>query len=189
MDDGRQALPAEKGASFEKPEDMFKRLLPIALAVLAVAQFIQPDRSAPPVVPSQDMLTMTNAPADIQGLVTGACYDCHSYTTDYPWYGYITPMNFIVQDHINEGRDHLNFSLWDKYAGSEEAGEAGEELQEGEMPPGYYRLMHGHGRLADADKKRLVAWFKANMTGGEGGESERGAGKEEHEEHGSREHQ
>ena len=33
-------------------------------------------------------------------------------------------MSFIVQQHINEGREHLNFSLWDRYAASEEAGEA-----------------------------------------------------------------
>ena len=152
-----------------------RRILLFLLGILLLAQFIQPDRTAPAPDPARDMLTITNAPADIQQLVVGACYDCHSHRTEYPWYGYITPMSFLVQDHINEGREHLNFSLWDKYAGSEEAGEAAEELQEGEMPPGYYRLMRGHGRLSDADKQKLVAWMNANL--GTGGHGDRG-GKE-----------
>ena len=158
-----------------------KRVLIIAGGVLLLAQFIQPDRTAPAADPARDMLTITNAPADIRQLVTGACYDCHSHASTYPWYGYVTPVNFIVQHHINEGREHLNFSLWDKFAGSEDAGECGEVLQEGEMPPNYYRLMHAHARLSTADQQKLVAWFNANIPGGEGGGG--GAKHEEDEGH------
>lgn len=150
---------------------LFKKILLGLLGLLLIAQFFQPDRSAPVADPAVDMLAMTNAPQDIRDLVTGACYDCHSYTTDYPWYAYVAPMSFIVQDHIVEGREHLNFSQWDKYATDKHAAEAGKELEEGEMPPGYYRLMHGHGRMSDADKQKLVAWFNANL-GSEGSTSE-----------------
>lgn len=142
-----------------------RRWLAILLALVGLAQFIQPDRSVPAIDPDRDMLAVTGAPADIRELVIGACYDCHSYSTRYPWYGYVTPLSFIVQDHINEGREHLNFSVWDRYAASEDVGEAAEVLLEGEMPPGYYRLMHGHARLAHADERKLVAWFSANMPG------------------------
>lgn len=160
---------------------MIKRILLLLLGALLVAQLLQPDRTAPPVVPAQDMLTMTNAPADVAQLVRGACYDCHSNATTYPWYARITPVNFIMQDHIREGREVLNFSEWPRFAGSEAAGECGEEIQEGEMPPGYYRLMHAHGRLSDADKQKLAAWFNTNVPGGEG---TAGSGtEEEHEEH------
>ena len=146
-----------------------RSILLLLLGILLLAQFIQPDRSAPAADPARDMLTVTNAPADIRQLVVGACYDCHSHRTEYPWYGYITPMSFIVQDHINEAREHLNFSLWDTFAGSEEAGEAAEDLQEGEMPPGYYTLVHGEARLSDGDRNKLVAWLNANLgTEGEG---------------------
>ena len=153
---------------------LFKKILLGLLGLLLIAQFFQPDRSAPAADPAVDMLAMTNAPQDIRDLVKGACYDCHSYTTDYPWYAYVAPMSFIVQDHIVEGREHLNFSQWDKYATDKHAGEAGKELEEGEMPPGYFRLMHGHGRMSDADKQKLVAWFNANLGGGEAGGEEEG---------------
>jgi len=158
---------------------MVRRLLLVLGALLLIAQFFQPDRSVPAFDPGDDMLAVTKAPTDIQQLVIGACYDCHSYRTQYPWYGYVAPMSYLVQDHINEGREHLNFSLWSKYAASEEAGEAAEELQEGEMPPGYYRLMHGHARLSDADKGKLVAWLQANLAGGEGAGGDAGGHEEE----------
>lgn len=155
---------------------MKKRILYILLAIAVVAQFIQPHRSARPIDPARDMLVMTAAPDDIRALVQGACYDCHSDRTRYPWYGHLTPVNFIVQDHIEEGRSVLNFSVWDSYAGSEAAGECGETILEGEMAPGYYRLMHAHGRLGPEDQRKLVAWFEANLPGGgeegPGGEDE-----------------
>lgn len=138
------------------------------LGILVAAQFIQPDRSVPAFDPANDLLLATNAPSDIRQLVIGACYDCHSYQTTYPWYGRLTPLNFIMQDHINEGREVLNFSLWDRYAGGEAAGESGETIQEGEMPPGYYRFMHGHGKLTAAQQQQLITWFNG-VSGGEGG--------------------
>lgn len=158
---------------------MLKRILLIVLAAFAAAQFLRPDRSVPAIDPAQDMLTMTGAPPEVRDLVVGACYDCHSYATAYPWYVHITPVNFIMQHHINEGREHLNFSRWDKYAGSKHAGECGEVIQEGEMPPGYYRLMHGHGRLSDAQKQQLAAWFNANLKGGGEGMAPTGGEEED----------
>ncbi len=155
---------------------MRRKVLFIVLGLLLVMQVFRPDRTAPAPDPADDMLNVLNAPADIRQLVTGACYDCHSYSTAYPWYMAITPVNFIMQDHIEEGREHLNFSLWSKYATGRHTHEAGEEVSEGEMPPGYYRLMHAHGRLSDADKRKLVAWFNANL-GSEGG------GREGHDRH------
>lgn len=159
---------------------MRKRILLLLGVLVLAAQFLRPDRSVPPVDPANDMLTVTAAPADIRQLVEDACYDCHSDRTSYPWYAHVTPMNFIVQQHVNEGRAHLNFSRWDRFAGGEEAQEAAEELQEGEMPPGYYRLMHGHARLGDADKRRLVAWFNTAFAhAGSGGSIDAGEDGEE----------
>lgn len=148
---------------------MPKRILLILLAAFVAAPFLRPDRSVPAIDPAQDMLTMTGAPLEVRDLVVGACYDCHSYATTYPWHVHITPVNYIMQYHINEGREHLNFPRWDKYAGSRRAGECGEVVQEGEIPPSNYRLMHRHGRLSDAQRQQLAAWFSANLGSGECG--------------------
>ena len=153
---------------------MKKRIALILLAVFAVAQLIQPDRSVPTPVPVNDMLTMTQAPQDIRTLVEGACYDCHSDKSNYPWYAYITPANFWLQSHINEGREKMNFTRWNDPASREEAYECGEVLKEGEMPPSNYAFIHGHAKLTDEQRARLVDWFDATMPK----EEEKGEEKE-----------
>ncbi|MBL8001189.1 MAG: heme-binding domain-containing protein [Flavobacteriales bacterium] len=152
---------------------MLKRILFVLISLLLVAQFFRPELVNPPFEPANDMLVRTNAPADIQALVKSTCYDCHSHHTNYPWYTAITPVNYWMKDHIEEGREHLNFSLWDRYATGKHTHEAGEEVAEGEMPPGYYTLVHGEARLSDGDRAKLVAWLNANL-GSEGEREERG---------------
>ena len=142
---------------------MKKRILYIVLAIALVAQVFQPDRSAPPIDPANDMLVMTQAPDDIKAMVHAACYDCHSDRSTYPWYSYVTPVNFWLQDHINEGREKINFSRWDLSASQKHAHEAGEEVQEGEMPLDSYTWVHGEARLEGAQRTALANWFNANM--------------------------
>ena len=157
---------------------MKRKLLVGLVVVLAVAQFFQPDRSAPTHDASTDMLATTNAPEHIRTLVHGACYDCHSYETTYPFYSYITPVNFWMQDHVNEAREELNFSRWDLSAGSEAAGESGEEVAQGEMPLPSYTWLHANARLAPTDRDALAAWLNATLGTGERSATEH---EEEHE--------
>ena len=159
---------------------MKKRMLLIAAMVLVLAQLAQPDRSVPPVDRSQDMLEITSAPASVKTLVTGACYDCHSNTTTYPWYAYITPLNFWLQHHIDEGREVLNFSRWDQFANTEAATESGESIAEGEMPPKNYAFIHGHGKLTKVQRDELTAWFDSNLGKKAHGDEERSGGTDDH---------
>jgi hypothetical protein len=153
---------------------MIKRILLIALGILLLAQLAPPGRSVPAPDPAKDMLQVTGAPADIQQLVIGACYDCHSYQTQYPVWAYITPMNFWIQSHIDEGREKVNISRWDVYAGNEEAAESGKTIAEGEMPPPNYSSMHGHAKMSAAQQQQLIGRFDANVGGG----GQEGAGQE-----------
>ena len=91
---------------------MIRRILYVLLTLLLIAQFFRPTMENPPADPANDMLVRTNAPADISALVRSACYDCHSDHTTYPWYSKITPVNFWLQHHVNEGREELNMSAW-----------------------------------------------------------------------------
>lgn len=160
---------------------MKKHILFVAVVVFLLAQLAQPDRSVPYADPSQDMLEITAAPGSIKTLVTGACYDCHSNTTNYPWYANITPVNFWLQHHIDEGREVLNFSRWDQYANTEAATESGESIAEGEMPPQNYAFIHGHGKLTPVQREELTAWFDTNLGQGEHGDEQEGGGTQDHE--------
>ena len=51
-----------------------------------------------------------------------------------------------------------------------------EVVEEGEMPPGYYKLMHAGANLTEEQRDQLIAGFRATFGsgefGGEGGESD-----------------
>jgi hypothetical protein len=92
-------------------------------------------------------------------LIQRACYDCHSNETTWPWYSNVAPMSWLVQQDVNDGRGHLNFSEWNgpAGAGSKHVKDVAEQVKEGEMPPWFYRPMHPLSRLNDTEKLALIA--------------------------------
>jgi hypothetical protein len=85
-----------------------------------------------------------------------ACYDCHSNETIWPWYSSIAPGSWLIQKDVDEGRLYVNFSTSQGVS----AGEIGEMVQEGEMPPPQYLLLHPTARLSTAEKSTLVNGIK-----------------------------
>ncbi len=87
-------------------------------------------------------------------LAVVACFDCHSNETYWPWYSNIAPLSWWVQDHVDEGREELNFSEW-TWA-NDEIDEIAESVMEGEMPPNYYNLVTGSRKLSERDRDLLI---------------------------------
>ena len=92
--------------------------------------------------------------ADTKALVRRACYDCHSNETTWPWYSHVAPVSWLVQNDVNGGRGHLNFSEWDRP--QEHAKDVTQEVKQGDMPPWFYLPMHPNAKLTDADKQALI---------------------------------
>jgi hypothetical protein len=88
------------------------------------------DRSNPPVT----MGPAWDSP-QTRELVVRACFDCHSNEAEYPWYSRIAPASWAVQTHVQQARDKVNYSEWDRP--QKEADESAESVIDGEMPPGY----------------------------------------------------
>jgi len=91
-------------------------------------------------------------------LARRACYDCHSNETKWPWYAHVAPVSWLVSHDVHEGREHLNFSEWDKE--QRHAADAAHEVEEGEMPLRIYTLLHPEARLEGAAKDHLVEGLK-----------------------------
>lgn len=99
-------------------------------------------------------------------LAERACFDCHSNETDWSaWYTSIAPISWLVQRDVDEGRRALNFSTWGQGRAGRELGEMAEVVQEGEMPPVQYLLLHADARLSDAEKQQLVQGLYAISRG------------------------
>jgi hypothetical protein len=95
-------------------------------------------------------------------LAVRACFDCHSNETQWPWYSNVAPMSWLVQSDVDEGRDELNFSEWNR---SQDADEAAETVREGEMPPRSYLLTHPDARLTDAQLTELADGLARTLDG------------------------
>jgi hypothetical protein len=85
-----------------------------------------------------------------------ACFDCHSNETVWPWYANVAPMSWLVQHDVDEGREYLNFSEWGSGREGEESEELYEVMEEGEMPPAQYLLLHSEARLSASEKDQLM---------------------------------
>ncbi len=134
---------------------MIRRIVLIALAVgfaLLLAIQLAPygrQHTNPPVTAE----LAWSDPA-VRELAVRACFDCHSNQVVWPWYSNLAPVSWIVQNHVQEARSTLNFSEWDRP--QEGSREAAEVVQEGEMPPAYYKLMHRAANLSPAEVSQLA---------------------------------
>ncbi len=143
---------------------MFKKLLILLAIVFLVMQVIQIDVSIPEDAASKtDFIEKYNPPQEIASLIKGGCYDCHSYTTEYDWFMHIAPVSWLTKGHVEEGREHLNFSDWDQYDLRKKVHkleECYEEMEEFEMPIQGYISRHQEADFSKEDRETLIGWFK-----------------------------
>lgn len=162
---------------------IWKKIL-IGFTILFVAiQFIPSNRNVPTVISSYDFIQVEKPPVEIATMIKNACYDCHSYETKYPWYSNIAPVSWWLDSHINEAREHLNFSIWAMNGGKNDAREeCAEEIAEGKMPMQSYTLMHREARLSNREKQALENWFNQNAPNENKGYKKRHEDEEDEEE-------
>jgi hypothetical protein len=142
---------------------MKKKLLYILILVFAGIQFIRIDKTNPKTDPENEFISIEQPSEEIGNLLRTACYDCHSNHTLYPWYSNIAPVSWFLKSHINEGREHLNFSEWGHYSMNEQKNkreEIAEEIIKDEMPLSAYTLLHSSAKLSTEQKNKLSNWFK-----------------------------
>ncbi len=142
---------------------MLKKIGIGLVIILALMQFKQIDKTNPEYNEAEDFITITQPSEEIATLIKAACYDCHSHQAKYPWYSNVAPISWMVEHHIEEGREHLNFSEWGGYdtkKANHKLEECIEEIEEGEMPMKPYVVMHSEAKMSKEQKKALMAFFQ-----------------------------
>lgn len=125
-------------------------------------QFIRIDTNNPKVNIEQDFCTVSKPSPELISIIKSSCYDCHSDETKYPWYSNIVPISWVIKKHIDEGKSHLNFSVWASYnekKSDHKLEECVDEVKEGEMPMGLYTLFHPEARFTENQKNNLIDFF------------------------------
>lgn len=143
---------------------MIKKIFIGLLIVLVIIQFIHPAKNKSTSSQPNDIGVTMNVPDDVSIILRKACYDCHSNNTNYPWYANIQPVAWWLNDHIEEGKDELNFSEFGGYKMKRKIKKFNEiagEVTDGEMPLKSYTWIHKEAKLSKEEANTLINW--ANM--------------------------
>lgn len=147
--------------------------------VIGLPQLFAPNRTNPPVSPGRDLLASNTPPAEVMGLLRAACYDCHSHETRWPWYTRIAPVSWWTVDHVQEGREHLNFSDWPYDRPRRMRSNfrnIATEVENKAMPLPSYTWGHADSRLNEQQRQLLIDWAEKQielLKADEGAEPER----------------
>ncbi len=109
-------------------------------------------------------MKVNQVPATIKNRLQVSCYDCHSNNTNYPWYSKIQPAAWYLDDHIQEGKDELNFNEWATYSDRRKNSKLRSiisQIEEDKMPLDSYILIHRDAILSDEDKRMIIDYMTA----------------------------
>ncbi len=138
-----------------------KIFLYTVIGIIILMQIYPSDRPEVSAVNPNDLLRNNEVPENIASMLRSACYDCHSNETIYPWYANIAPVKWWLYDHINEGREELNFSDWKTLSKTDQA-EALDDISstvvDKEMPLESYPITHPEAKLSEEDRQAISDW-------------------------------
>ncbi len=144
------------------------RWVAIAGACCVIAmQFFGPAKTNPATDASQAIDARQQLTPPVAAILDRSCNDCHSNKTRWPWYSNVAPVSWFVINHVNEGRENLNFSEWGRYAPRDVDGmlrQMCREVRAGVMPLGSYTPLHPGSQLSSEDVKTLCDWTEAERA-------------------------
>ena len=134
------------------------RYILIALGLFLLIQIIPYGRSHtnPPVIaePAWDS-------PQTRALSVRACMDCHGNGTTWPWYSNFAPISWLVQRDVDEARQKLNFSTWGQ--GRQQTNRIDSLINNGEMPPFQFLIMHPDAALTNSEKQALIQGLQITL--------------------------
>ncbi len=155
---------------------MTKKLLPLALFLYSTHLLahggIDHKKAVITHTPEQhEKMAMTGIAEDykakIEPIFKGKCFDCHSNQTTYPWYYKIPGIHTLMNSHIEEARSHLDFSKGYPFISHvkpvEDLKAIQKSVEEDQMPPLYYRVLHSQMKVTAEEKKQIRDWVEASL--------------------------
>lgn len=139
---------------------LFKILLILVSVAFVTMQFFQPEKNLGEIT-TNHILKKEKIPENIKAVIQNACLDCHSNQTRYLWYHSISPVSWMVNRHVEEGKKEINFSDWgeiDLFGKIETLEEICQELERKKMPLKSYVVMHKEAKLSDEQVAELCEW-------------------------------
>ncbi|WP_298500190.1 heme-binding domain-containing protein [uncultured Algibacter sp.] len=142
---------------------LIKKVLMLLLLLFVIAQFFGPDKNEGELNLINTFMAETNPPENVKIILKEACIDCHSDFTRYPWYNNITPVNYWLAGHVNNGKKHFNMSNWEGNSvkrKDHKFEELIEMVEAKEMPLESYTWTHTEAKLTETQIKAVIDWAK-----------------------------
>jgi hypothetical protein len=143
---------------------LIKKILLAILLVFIVAQFFGPERNEGDYASIESFIAETKPSPEVKAILKESCFDCHSDVTRYPWYNNITPVNYWLAEHVEDGKKHFDVSKWKEYSVKKKdhkLDELIEMVEEKEMPLNSYTWTHTEAKLSDAQIEAVIDWAKS----------------------------
>jgi hypothetical protein len=140
---------------------IIKKILWVLLAAFIIIQFFRPTKNQSIEVLSSDISRNYQVPAEVQTILAKACNDCHSNNTYYPWYNNFQPVAWWLNNHVMDGKRHLNFSEFTTMRVAKQykrMNDCIETIKKNEMPLESYTWIHKDAILNETEKQILYAW-------------------------------
>ncbi|MDP3359721.1 MAG: heme-binding domain-containing protein [Lutibacter sp.] len=132
----------------------------IILALFILIQFIKIEKNESK-NEMNSISTVMEIPVEANSIIKTSCLDCHSNSTNYPWYNKIAPASWFLANHVNDGKEHLNFSEWTTYNKDQKQHiikNLKGVLNERQMPLKTYVLVHKELGLSENQYQILYDW-------------------------------
>jgi len=112
-------------------------------------------------------LLINNNYQTVRNIFKKSCFDCHSDSTKYPWYHALPFIGDIIDDDINEAKEHLDMSNDFPFGGHasqiEQLKEIREEIEDGDMPILSYRFMHWGLLIEGKRQDSVFLWIDESI--------------------------
>lgn len=99
---------------------------------------------------------------DVRPIFKRACFNCHSEHVRYPSYYVIPGVRQLIDWDIREAREHMDMGADFPFKGHgtplKDLKAILEEVEEGGMPPIYYKVLHWKERLTDDEELIIQRW-------------------------------
>jgi hypothetical protein len=95
----------------------------------------------------------------VGAILDRSCQDCHSSRTNWPWYGRIAPVSWVVSRDVSRGLGKLDLSAWARGTHSvNERMEICDAVSDGSMPLHAYTFIHRDAKLSKRDIELICDW-------------------------------
>jgi hypothetical protein len=110
---------------------------------------------------NEPLLAGAETTPELTRVLERSCQNCHSDRTRWPWYSYLPPMSWLIENDVFRARTNMNLSRWSDYTTDRQVeilSRLGAKVWNHQMPLPRYVYLHPEGRLADSEVRQLYDW-------------------------------